>query len=134
MNSKFIKSIKTFAIQLIVISALLYLLHIYLYSYIGSDLITVLPIWQIYTFLTLIVFVIYTWIVYKYYQGKTEIFNYFMIGTILKMLLALVFLLPVFLSDLESKRPDVFNFFIPYFIFLAFEVFILTRLLNETTE
>ena len=76
----------------------------------------------------------YAWILYKYTQGKTEVFNYFMIGTMIKMILALVFLLPVFLSDIETKRPDVFNFFIPYFIFLAFEVFIITRLLNQKSE
>ncbi len=134
MNPEFIKKIKVFSVQLLLVSIATFLLHSYLYSYIGVDTITILPLWQIYVFLTIIVFVLYTWIVYKHTQGNTEVFNYFMIGTIIKMVLAIIFLLPVFLSSLESKKPDVLNFFIPYFIFLAFEVFIITRLLNQKTE
>jgi len=134
MNLEFIKKIKVFGVQLIAVSVLLYLLHSYLHSYIGKEAIKILPLWQIYLFLTVVVFIIYAWILYKYTQGKTEVFNYFMIGTMLKMVLAIVFLLPIFLSDLESKRPDVFNFFIPYFVFLTFEVFMVTRLLNQETE
>lgn len=94
----------------------------------------IIPLWQIYIFLTAIVFIIYTGILYQYTKGKTEVFNYFMLGTMLKMILAMIFLLPVFLSELDSKKPDVFNFFIPYFIFLAFEVFLITKLLNQKTK
>ena len=37
----------------------------------------------------------------------------------------------VSLSDFEDKQPDVFNFFIPYFLFLFFEVYSLTRFLQK---
>jgi hypothetical protein len=47
------------------------------------------------------------------------------------MILAIMFLLPILLSDFENKQPDVFNFFIPYFLFLFFEVFALTRFLQK---
>ncbi len=133
MISSFVQGIKTFAVQLLVLAIVLYLLH----SYLLSHLITssqILPLWQIYLYLTIVVFLIFSWIYYKKSQGKTEVFNYFMIGTLLKMILAIVFLIPVFISEQETKRPDVFNFFIPYFIFLAFEVFVITRLINSKTE
>jgi len=51
--------------------------------------------------------------------------------TLLKMILAIVFLLPVFLSETENKQPDVFNFFIPYFLYLFFEVYSLTTFLQK---
>lgn len=134
MSTEFLKKIKVFAIQLAVFSAFLFGIHSYIFMHIGSEMTIILPLWQIYIFLTAIVFIIYAWILYQYTKGKTEVFNYFMIGTMAKMILAMIFLLPVFLSDMESKRPDVFNFFIPYFIFLALEVFLITKLLNQKTE
>jgi hypothetical protein len=48
-----------------------------------------------------------------------------------KMVLAILFLLPLLLSSLDDKIPDVFNFFIPYFIFLIFEIYSITSLLKE---
>jgi len=135
MNPKLIKSLSVFGVQLLIVSILLFVLHIYLYSHMNIDGVLVLPIWQIYLFHTIVVFIVYAWVMFKYIQGKKqEVFNYFMIGTILKMVLSIVFLLPVFFSDIESKRPDVINFFLPYFIFLAFEVFMITKLINEKKQ
>ena len=134
MNPSFSKSMQSFLLQFIIVAGLSFGVHSYLWSYFGVETEIVIPIWQIYAFLSLVVIFIYTWIAHQYSQGKTEIFNYFMGGTLLKMILALLFLLPVFFSDLESKRPDVFNFFAPYFVFLAFEVFIITKLMNQKTE
>lgn len=133
MNVHYVKSIRIFAVQLIIMSGILFLLHTYLYSHFGDTIVLVLPIWQIYLFQIIVVFSMYAWISYNHHNGKKELFNLFMAGTLIKVVVALVFLLPVFLSDLESKRPDVFNFFIPYFVFLAFEMFSITRLINKSS-
>ena len=73
----------------------------------------------------------YTIINYRFSTGKTNVFNVFMILTFLKMIFAILFLLPVLLSDFENKQPDVFNFFIPYFMYLFFEVYALTKFLQK---
>ncbi|HZH69909.1 MAG TPA: hypothetical protein VFD80_05630, partial [Flavobacteriaceae bacterium] len=52
-----------------------------------------------------------------------KVFVAFMAATLVKMLLALVFLLPVLINKGPNPTADVLNFFIPYFVFLAFEVF-----------
>ena len=132
MGNTFPYFLKKFSIQFLLLAIALFALHSYLWSHLGNEVQVILPLWQIYIFQALVVFAIFSWIAYKYSKGKKEIFNYFMLGTFVKMILALLFLLPVFLSDLEGKRPDVINFFIPYFIFLAFEVFIITRLITKT--
>lgn len=132
MNPTFTNALKAFSIQFLLVFVALFVLHSYLWSYVGTDIETTLPLWQIYVFQGIIIFAIYTWIAYQYSKGKKEVFNYFMLGTFIKMILAIVFLIPVFLSDLEGKRPDVINFFIPYFIFLAFEVYVITRLINKS--
>ncbi len=121
----------TFVLQLIGIAAVLFGIHSYLLHHFANDSIFFFPVWQIYVFHFVITLALYTIINYRYSSGKTDIFNVFMVMTFLKMALAIVFLLPLILSDFENKQPDVFNFFIPYFLFLFFEVFTLTKFLQK---
>ena len=46
------------------------------------------------------------------------------------MILVIVFLIPLFLSNETEKIGDTINFFIPYFIFLAFEVYSINQFLT----
>jgi hypothetical protein len=50
------------------------------------------------------------------------------------MVLAIVFLLPLFFGKSENNKVEVINFFAVYFVFLAFEVFTITRLIAKETE
>jgi hypothetical protein len=52
-------------------------------------------------------------------------------ATLFKMVLAIVFLLPVLLNTVPNAQADVFNFFIPYFLYLAFEIVNITFFLND---
>lgn len=49
----------------------------------------------------------------------------------IKMMGAIVFLLPLIQADFEDKKPDVFAFFAPFFLFLLFETIHSVRLLNQ---
>lgn len=132
MNEVFKKLQVSFLLKLGLLTFVIGGLHLYLYhSFFEQTLF--FPIWQIYAFHFCTVLIIYSVINYKYSNGTTEIFNYFMIGTLLKMIVAFLFLLPLLLSDLEFKKPDVINFFIPYFVFLAFEVYSVTFFLNKSS-
>ena len=121
-----------FFIQLIALSAVTFGLHSYLVHYFFDDVVVLFPLWQIYVFHVLVTTVIYTLINYRYSNGHKAIFNLFMGLTILKMVLSIAFLLPLFLSDLPNKQADVINFFIPYFIYLFFEVYSLTSFLQKS--
>ncbi len=121
-----------FLLQLIGVSILLFAIHSYLLYHFVKETTFFLPIWQIYTFHFIITLLFYSIINYRFSSGKKEIFNLFMIMTFLKMILAILFLLPLLLSDFENKQPDVFNFFIPYFLYLFFEVFALTKFLQKS--
>lgn len=120
-----------FLLQLIGITAVLFAIHSYLLYHFAQDLKLYFPVWQIYTFHLIVTLAMYTAINYRYSSGKKDIFNLFMILTFLKMALAIIFLLPLILSTFENKQPDVFNFFIPYFLYLFFEVFALTKFLQK---
>ncbi|WP_299363820.1 hypothetical protein [Winogradskyella sp.] len=120
-----------FLLQLLGVTAVLFAIHSYLLYHFANDITFFFPVWQIYTFHVVITLLFFSIINYRYATGKKEIFNLFMVLTFMKMFLAILFLLPLLLSDFENKQPDVFNFFIPYFLYLFFEVFAITRFLQK---
>jgi len=130
MNILFKKRQSSFSIKLLLFATVMYVIHSYILHYFVNDSFF-FPLWHIYLFHSLITLLLYGIINYKHAIGKTEIFNTFMISTLIKMSIAILFLLPLLLSDLKNKQADVFNFFIPYFFFLAFEVYFISSLLNE---
>ncbi|GGI56318.1 hypothetical protein [Winogradskyella haliclonae] len=121
----------SFLLQLIAVTAILLGLHIYLLSYFAEEIDFFFPVWHIYVFHFLVTAAFYTIINHRFSSGKTNIFNLFMGLTFVKMIFAILFLLPLLLSDFENKQPDVFNFFIPYFMYLFFEVYALTKFLQK---
>lgn len=131
MNEQFKSRQLAFLFQIAVLTIALFGIHYYLLSYIAKDISLFFPLWHIYLFHFLITTVLYTTINYQFSKGKTEVFNTFMIVTFLKMILSILFLLPLLLSDFENKQPDVFNFFIPYFLYLFFEVYSVTQFLQK---
>ncbi|MDY7394494.1 hypothetical protein UMM65_04520 [Aureibaculum sp. 2210JD6-5] len=130
MSTVFKKRQSSFLIKLLLFALALFAVHSYLVHYFVSEDFF-FPLWQIYVFHCFVTFLVYAVVNYKYSQGKTEIFIIFMGSTLLKMIVAILFLLPLLLSDFENKKPDIFNFFILYFCFLAFEVYFITSLLKE---
>ncbi|MCK7589552.1 hypothetical protein M0G43_03090 [Subsaxibacter sp. CAU 1640] len=131
MNEQFRKRQISFLLQITAFSLLLFGIHWYLLSYFATDILFFFPLWQIYMFHFGVTTILYSVINYQYSIGKTEIFNIFMVVTFLKMILSILFLLPLLLSDFEKKQPDVFNFFIPYFLYLFFEVYSVTQFLQK---
>lgn len=131
MNDLFKKRELNFLIQLIALSALLFAIHSYLNYHFAKEVVLFFPIWHIYLFHFITVIIIYSLINYRDSIGKTEVFNTFILGMLLKMILAMVFLLPWILSKPEQKGYDLANFFIPYFIYLGFEVYSVTKFLQK---
>ena len=109
-------------------------IHSYLNYHFASEVDLFFPLWHIYLFHIITVVIIYTLINYRESIGKTEVFNAFILGMLLKMILTMVFLLPWILSKPEQKGYDLANFFVPYFIFLTFEVYTITKLLQKKQE
>lgn len=126
-----LKSQSVFFVKLLGITILIFGVHYYIVLSFFNHYELQLPLWLIYAIHFILVYSIYTIINYRFHKGKTEVFNPFMIGTLLKMVLIIIFLLPVILSEEENKIPDVLNFFLPYFIFLGFEVYSIYQFLTK---
>jgi len=131
MTIIFKKRQKYFIIQLLILSISMFSIHGYLNYHFFKKVILFFPLWHIYFFHIISITVIFSLINYKDSIGKTDIFNTFIFGMLIKMILTMIFLLPWILSQPEQKGVDLTNFFIPYFIYLTFEVYALTKFLQK---
>ena len=124
------KSIGIFLVKLIGFALLLWAVHYYiLIQFFDGDL--QIPLWLIYAFNTIMVLLVFGVMRYNSDKGK-DMMKLFLGFTGLKMVLAIVLLLPLFLQRSEHTQLEVFNFFIPYFLFLTFEIFSLNTFLQKS--
>ena len=124
------KSIIHFTLKLLAFSLLLFGVHFYiLIQFFEGNL--VIPLWGIYIFNAALVLIVFS--VLKYYSENknNDLLKIFLGLTLTKMLLIIILLLPLFLNKSEHTQLEVFNFFVPYFLFLAFEIFSLNKFLQK---
>lgn len=131
MHDTFAGRQRAFFMKLLLIALLLFALHHLFLYYFYTKAPVFYPLWSIYLFHTLTVFSIYTLVNRSVARDKKNTFYTFITLTFLKMLLAVVFLLPLLLSEIPEKQADVFNFFVPYFLFLGVEVYSITKFLQK---
>jgi len=125
------KSVLNLILKLLGFSIALFGVHYYILLQFSLNEL-VLPLWVIYTFNAVMVFIVFS-ILKHYSEGKdNDMLKIFLILTILKMVLAIVLLLPLFLKKSSHTQLEVFNFFIPYFLFLTFEIFSLNKFLQKS--
>ncbi|NOY47981.1 hypothetical protein MNBD_BACTEROID02-1084 [hydrothermal vent metagenome] len=119
-----------FAVKLLLFAVLLFGVHFYIISQFFEGTLY-FPLWSIYAFNAVLVFGVFLILNYKATQGSDKMYQLFLGLTILKMVLAIVFLLPLFFGKSEHSQLEVINFFIPYFLFLTFEIFNLNKFLQK---
>ena len=64
-------------------------------------------------------------------KQNTNSFTLFLVLTIVKMVLSILFLLPIIMGKSEEKVLEIMNFFIPYFFYLTFEIFYINNYLKK---
>ena len=123
-------SFKGFLRNLLLIAVLLFAAHSYLlHQFFDGEL--SLPLWSIYLFNSAMVVSVY-WIISRQVEkGSQKVTYTFLILTIGKMVLALVFLTPSFFGKSDHNQVEIFNFFGPYFLLLIYEVFSLSKFLQK---
>ena len=125
------KDIGIFFVKLLGVSSLMFFVHFYILSQFFSGQLY-FALWQIYLFNAAMVFGVFLTLRYYYTNKPDNVLRIFLILTILKMALVIVFLIPLFLKKSAHTQLEVFNFFIPYFLYLIFEITALTRFLQKT--
>lgn len=119
-NIKSILHISLIGIALFIIHfVLLYFFRRYIYA---PDLLLIHPFMLSITILSIIGIKIIFW------KAKTQMHGYaFLISSLIKMFLAVFFLLPVFRNDGLFRKEYIIQFFMIYFIYLIAEVFYLVQ-------
>lgn len=108
-------------------SSILFLVHYYIQMNFLMEEDLYFPLWSIYAFNAGLVLLVYLIIVFQAARGNTKTYNLFLLLTVSKMVLAIVFLSPLFADKSANTVLDTTNFFIPYFFFLVFEIFQLNK-------
>ncbi|MCG9971387.1 hypothetical protein [Christiangramia crocea] len=85
---------------------------------------------SIYGFHVIATFLIYVFLIYVHNTFRDKTGFAFMGCSLFKMLAAVLFLLPMMLSDTQNPFQDMIAFFVPYFLFLIFETIYAVRLIN----
>ena len=125
------KEISRFLFKLLDFALVLFAIHFYLIiQFFNGDL--YFPIWTVYAFNVVVVAIVFITIRYQSQKGNKKMYQLFLGLTVLKMVLAIVFLTPLFFGKSNYAQLEVINFFIPYFLFLAFEIFSLNQFLQKT--
>jgi hypothetical protein len=86
---------------------------------------------SIYAFHVLATLIIFSVLVFINQNFKDNTGFAFLAGSLLKMLAAVIFLLPMMLGNPKDPFSDILAFFIPYFLFLIFETIYAVRLINS---
>jgi hypothetical protein len=126
-----IKEAISFTIKLVIFTLVLFVIHYYILSQFFEGILH-FPIWTIYVFNAVLVLAVYSIITYKNRHGSKKMYQLFLGLTVLKMILAVVFLLPLFFGKSAHAQLEVINFFIHYFLFLGFEIFNLNKFLQKS--
>ncbi|WP_044401425.1 DUF6168 family protein [Lacinutrix sp. Hel_I_90] len=87
--------------------------------------------WKVYVFNFSATFIVYLFVVFvnKTFSDKTGFA--FMACGLLKMMAAIIFLLPLIQNKELDAVNDVIAFFIPYFLFLFLETIYVVKILNK---
>ena len=126
-----IKEIGSLLIQLLIFSAILFGMHVYILNQIFEGEL-IIPLWVIYAFNSVLVFIVFSLLKHYSQRQNQDMLKIFLFLTIIKMVLAIVLLLPLFLKTSSNTQLEVFNFFIPYFLFLTFEIFSLNKFMQKS--
>ena len=109
----------SFYYRLILVSFSLFAINTAFNSFV-YEILFIIPLWKIYTFNIALVLISY-WTLLQVAKTKFNNLTAFIIISINKMLISLIFLSPVFDSN-GDKEGLVLTFFTIYFIFLFFEI------------
>lgn len=112
-------------------SILLFLAQHFIVAHLFADIPFFYSTWSIYVFHIIVTMLSYLFLLFvnKTFPDKTGFA--FMGMSLVKMMAAVVFLIPMIQSDTIDRIPDVAIFFIPYFLYLFFETIFAIRLINK---
>ncbi len=128
--SKNTLKLSSFFIKITLLTIALFFIHQSIITAFFKDLVLQISLVKIYGFLFITVVAFVYLLSEQGLKNEEKILQTFLILSIIKMVLVLVFLLPIFLNKTVHLKVTIIHFFIPYFLFLIFEIFYSLKLLG----
>jgi len=122
INNSIQNHLSKILINTIVFSLALFGLHKYIQHFFFREIKLFHPIYSIYLFLFISLMLLFYIIIKSALKKPDTIFTTFAVGSFAKSVVAILFFLPLLKIKDENLNHTVFNFFIPYFLFLFFEI------------
>ncbi len=128
MSNSTQKHVTNIIINTSIYTLVLFGLHKYVQHFFFSEVELFHPIYSIYLFLFLSLIVLFYFINKVAIKKPETIFTTFAIGSLVKSAIAILFFIPLLKIKPTNLNHTVFNFFIPYFLFLIFEIYQIIKL------
>lgn len=112
-------------------TVVLYGLHKYFQYFFFKSIELYHPIYSIYLFLFVSLVGLFYFIIKAALVKPETIFTTFAVGSLIKSAVVILFFLPLFFKKTPNLDYTVFNFFIPYFLFIFYEIYLLIKLFNR---
>jgi hypothetical protein len=113
-------------------SIALFVVQYFTMQFLSDKLVFLYPAWSIYLFNIIATFLVYLFLIFV----NNNFVNYtgfaFLGASFFRMMLAIIFLIPLIKGNVKNPIVDLSTFFIPYFLFLIFETYFTIRLINKT--
>ncbi|AXT51927.1 hypothetical protein D1818_14115 [Aquimarina sp. BL5] len=122
--SSFLKSLLAFSI-------LLFSIHKLLDLFLIQSIEFYYPTWSVHLFFFITTLLIVLLVVYVKQDFPDKAGLVFLGGSFMKMMLSLFFLIPLIRNKEMFNLVNILVFFIPYFMYLAFETFIVLKVINK---
>lgn len=117
---------------LILITLPLFFVHTLAVESLSENFVFYYAVWKIYLFHFIVALSILS-VLFLISKKAPNYVGYAFLGfVLLKMVAAVVFLIPLIKMENVSKIPDFISFFIPYFIYLFLEIVLTLRLLKQS--
>ncbi|MBF7092738.1 hypothetical protein IUY40_14470 [Flavobacterium sp. ALJ2] len=97
----------------------------------SAQLVFFYSVWSIYIFNILATFLVYLFLIYVNKVFPTYTGFAFLGASFFRMMVAIIFLIPLIKAGVKDPIIDLGAFFIPYFLFLLFETYFTVRLINK---
>ena len=127
-------SFPVFIVQLLIFTIIIYILHVYLVQNFFNTSVFYFDTWKIYLFQFISVAALIYFLQHRSKIKPDKVLNAFVILSLIKMGAVIVFLLPLFFDKTIDRKPTVFSFFLPYFVFLMLETRYALKILNKKIE
>ena len=112
-------------------SILLFITQYFVMQFLADKFVFMYSAWSIYLFNIVATFLVYLFLIFV----NNNFVNYtgfaFIGASFFRMMLAIIFLIPLINGEVKSPIVDLGTFFIPYFLFLLFETYFTIRLINK---